>query len=137
MLLKLEEKNPILQSVNFYNAYDIDNSLAIVVGQGDMPKLLASGGGVVRDISENTGKKVKILEKKGEIRKFLEDLFAPVPITTINKIWLPDGSIETRVILTGHSRRLPLKINVLKELANKMRGITLRIAFETQEDEVE
>ena len=137
LLLKLEEKNPTLQNVNFYNAYDMDNILAIVVGQGDLPKLLTSGGKVVRDISENTGKKVRILEKKGELRKFLEDLFTPVPITTINKIWLPDGSTETRVILAGNSRRLPLKINVLKELAKKVRGITLRIAFETQEDEFE
>lgn len=136
-LLKFEEKYPALQNVHFYNAYDVDNVLAIVVGQGDLPRFLGFGGKIVRDISESTGKKIRILEKRGEIRKFLEDLFAPIAITTINKIWLPDGSTETRVILAGRSRRLPMKINVLKELAKKIRGITLRIAFETQEDEYE
>jgi transcription antitermination factor NusA-like protein len=137
LLLKLEEKNPSLQNVNFYKAYDVDNILAIVVGQGDLPKFLTSGGKIIRDIQESTGKKVRILEKKGEVRKFLEDLFAPVPITTINKIWLPDGSTETRVILAGQPRRLPMKTNILKELAKEVRSITLRIAFETQEDDLE
>ena len=137
LLLKLEEKHPSLQNVYFHNAYDVDNILAIVVGQGNLPKLLGSGGKIMRDISESTGKKIKVLEKKGEIRKFLEDLFAPITITTINKIWLPDGSTETRVILAGHSRRLPMKVSALKELAKRVRGITLRIAFETQEYEYE
>jgi transcription antitermination factor NusA-like protein len=135
LLLKLEEKNPILQNVHFFNAYDVDNALAIVVGQGDLPKFLSSGGKIVRDISDSMGKKVRIIERKSELRTFLEDLFAPVPITAINKIWLPDGSEETRVILPGYSRRLPMKPGVLKDLAKKIRGITLRIAFENQEDE--
>ena len=131
-LLKLESKYPILQKVSFYSAYETDGVLAIAVGNGDLHRLLSGGGGLVREISESTGKKIRILEKKGDTRKFLEDLFAPAAVTSINKIWLPDGSTETRVILQGHSRRLPLKNSVLKELARKIRGITLRITFETE-----
>lgn len=132
LLLKLESNYPILQKISFLNSYEIDDVLAIVVGSGDLHRFLSSGGGLVREVSENTGKKVRILEKKGDTRKFFEDLFAPATITSINKIWLPDGSTETRVILSGRSRRLPLKNNVLKELTKKIRGITLRIAFENQ-----
>ena len=131
LLLKFEGKYPSLQKISFHNAYDINDVLAIVVGSGDL-HLFLSEGGLVREVSESTGKKVRVLEKKGDSRKFFEDLFAPAPITSINKIWLPDGSVETRVILAGRSRRLPLKINVFKELAKKIRGVTLRIAFENQ-----
>ncbi len=132
LLLKLEGKYPILQKVSFYNAYEIDDVLAIVVGSGDLHRFLSGGGGMVREVSDSTGKKVRILEKKGDARKFFEDLFAPAAVTSINKIWLPDGSTETRVIIQGNSRRLPLKNNVLKELTKKIRGVTLRIAFENQ-----
>ena len=135
LLLKLEEKYPVLQSARFYNAYDADDVLAIVVGRGDLPKLLGFGGKFVRDISDNIGKKVRIIEKSGDARKFLEDLFSPVVIIAINKIWLPDGSEETRVIISGRTRRLPMKVEVLKELAKKTRRMTLRIAFENQEEE--
>ena len=132
LLLKLESKYSILQKVTFYNAYEVDDVLAIIVGSGDLHRLFSESGEILREIAENTGKRVRVLEQKGDTREFFEDLFAPVAITSINKIWLPDGSIETRVILSGNSRRLPLKINVLKELAKKVRGITLRIAFENQ-----
>lgn len=132
LLLKLEGKYPILKKTSFYNAYEVDDVLAIIVGSGDLHRILSDGGGMMREIAENTGKRTRILEKKGDTREFFETLFAPTAITSINKIWLPDGSMETRVILSGNSRRLPLKTNVIKELAMKVRGITLRIAFENQ-----
>ena len=88
----------------------------------------------MRDVSQQASKKVRVIEKHGQVRKFLEDLFAPANITTINTIWLPDGTTETRVILAGRPRRLPLKTKVLKKLAKTIRGITLRIAFEGQRE---
>jgi transcription antitermination factor NusA-like protein len=130
LLLQLEEKYSSLQRVRFNNAYDLNGVLAIVVGRGDLRKFLADSGKIVKNISYKMGKKIRILEKEGSSRKFLEDLFSPVAITAINKIWLPDGSEETRVILPGRPRRLPLKIANIKELAKRIKGITLRIAFE-------
>jgi transcription antitermination factor NusA-like protein len=132
VLLKLEDKYPSLQDVTLHNAYDMGNVLAIVVGNGEMPNVLGQGGRIIREISDSVRKRVRVIEKSGDTRKFLEDLFDPVTITTINKIWLPDGSIETRVILSGRSRRLPIKTKVLKELAKRVRGVTLRVAFENQ-----
>ena len=132
LLLKLEEKYPSLQKIDFHKAYEADNVLALVVGRGNSKQFQAEGGRIIREIAENTGKRIRVFEKRGDPRSFLEELFSPVAITTINKIWLPDGSQETRVVLAGRSRRLPLKSDVLKELAREIGGITLRIAFERQ-----
>jgi transcription antitermination factor NusA-like protein len=134
LLLKLEGKHPPLQKIFFHNAYDFDNVLVIVVEGGNAPQFLTSRNQILRDISERTRRRVIILEKRGNTRKFLEDLFIPAKIMAINKIWLPDGSTETRVILPGHSGRLSMGRDVLKELAEKIRGITLRITFEDQEE---
>ena len=61
--------------------------------------------------------------------KAVEDLFVPLTILTINKIWLPDGTTETRVILNrGRRKRIP-NVKALKELAEKLRGMTLRVEF--------
>ena len=132
LLLKLEEKYPSLQKIDFHKAYEADNVLALVIGRGNLKQFQAEGGRIIREIAENTGKRIRVFEKRGDARSFLEELFSPVAITTINKIWLPDGSQETRVVLAGRSRRLPLKSDVMKELAREIGGITLRIAFERQ-----
>ena len=129
LLLSLEEKFPSLQNVYFHKTIDTDRTLAIVVGQGDVPRLLSYGGKIVKTLSEETGKSIRILENGVEDRKFLEDLFAPLPIMTINTIWLPDGTTETRVILKRRRSHSMLDVNALKEIASKVRDITLRVEY--------
>ena len=40
LLLSLEEKYPALQNVCFYKAVEANRTLAIVVGHGDVPRIL-------------------------------------------------------------------------------------------------
>ena len=130
LLLSLEEKHPQLQNVYFHKAVETDGVLAIIMGQGDIAKLLSVGGRIIREMQDLTGKQIRLLEHEVDDRKFLEDLFAPYSIMTINTIWLPDGSTETRVILKRRGRRTPtLNTRALKEIARGVRGITLRVEF--------
>jgi transcription antitermination factor NusA-like protein len=130
LLLSLEEKYPFLQNVFFHKTVDADKTLAIIVGHGDVPRLLGYGGKIIKALSEETGKSIRVLEYGVDDRKFLEDLFAPLSIVTINTIWLPDGTTETRVILKRRFRRQPpFNVKALKEIASKVRNITLRVEF--------
>ncbi len=130
LLLSLENKYPPLQEVSFHKAVEADGVLGIVVGRGDVAPLLGYGGKIIRAIGEKTGKSIRIIEKGVDNRKFLEDLFAPMPIMTINTIWLPDGTTETRVILRHRGRRaLPFNIESMKKIAKAVRNIVLRVEF--------
>ena len=64
-------------------------------------------------------------------RQFLEQLFANQHILTINIIWLPDGSTETRVVLQGRgARRLSKKrIQSLVNIAKAVRNMDLRVEY--------
>jgi len=129
-LLSWEEKYPSLQNVYFHGAVDAGKTLAIVVGLGDVPRLLGFGGKIIKALGEETGKSVRVLEYGVDDRKFLEDLFAPLGILTINTIWLPDGTTETRVILRKRrGSQPPFDVKALKEIASKVRNMTLRVEF--------
>ncbi|MCJ7767468.1 hypothetical protein MUP79_03650 [Candidatus Bathyarchaeota archaeon] len=130
VLLSLEEKYPSLQNVYFHKAIETDRTLAVVVGPGDVPRLLGYGGRIMKALGDETGNNVRILEHGVDDRKFLEDLFAPANIMAINTIWLPDGSTETRVILRSRrGTRSSFDVNALKKIANRVRNITLRVEF--------
>jgi len=130
LLLSLEDRYPSLQDIYFHKAVEANGVLAVLVKRGDMPRLLGHGGKIIKALGEKTGKTIRILEHGADDRKFLEDLFAPLSILTINTIWLPDGTTETRVILRRRGRRRhPINVKALKEIARKVRGITLRIEF--------
>jgi len=130
LLLSLEEKYPSLQNVYFHKAVDADKTLAVIVASGDVPRLLGYGGKIIKTLGEMTGRAIRVLEHGVDDRKFLEDLFAPLSILTINTIWLPDGTTETRVILKKkYWRQPPFDVKALKEIASKVRKITLRVEF--------
>jgi transcription antitermination factor NusA-like protein len=129
LLNSLESSYPPLQEVNFHKAVETDSILALIVGKGDVARLLSYGGKILKTVGEKTGKTVRILEYGVDERKFLEDLFAPMSIITINTIWLPDGSQETRVILRRRGRKPSMNVEALKQLAQKVRGVTLRVEF--------
>jgi len=130
LLLSLEEKYPSLQNVYFHGAVDVGKTLAVIVGPGDVPRLLGFGGKIIKALGEEVGKSIRILEYGVDDRKFLEDLFAPLSIVTINTIWLPDGTTETRVILKKRrGMQPPFDVKALKDIARKVRNMVLRVEF--------
>ncbi len=129
LLLSLEEKYPSLQDVYFHRAVEANGVLALIVGQGDVGNLLAYGGKILRTIGGKVGRRIRVLEYGASERKFLEDLFAPLNVVTINTIWLPDGTTETRVILKRRRRAPSLNMKALKQIAKKVRDMTLRVEF--------
>jgi len=130
-LSELEKEYSILQNVFFHKSVETGNTLAILVDKSDMGRVLGHGGKIIRTLGEKTGKRIKILAYGSDPRQFLEELLNPFSILTINTIWLPDGTTETKVILQGREpKHMPINLDVAKRLAKDIAGLTLRIEFE-------
>ncbi|HYB67718.1 MAG TPA: hypothetical protein VEC43_05270 [Candidatus Acidoferrales bacterium] len=130
-MVELEKEHPVLQDVTYHRSVEADGMMAVLVDRKDVPRLLGGGAKVVKDLGDTFGKRVKLISYGGDDREFLEDLFSPLSILTINTIWIPDGSTETKVILTGRQpRRMPVNLDIVKTMAQELKGMTLRIEFE-------
>jgi transcription antitermination factor NusA-like protein len=130
-ITELEKENPPLQQATFHRAVEAGDIMAVMVDKKGMDAFLASGAKLAKSLGDKVGKRIRILSFGGDERDFLEELFTPFSILTINTIWLPDGSRETKVILTGRRpRHSPLDFEVVKKLAHELKGLTLRIQFE-------
>lgn len=129
-LLTLENKYQFLQKVRLDNVLDASGFLVLVVGKGDSGKFNAEPK-LTRNLGDEFNKRVLVIESGTKDRKFLEDLFMNQHIITINIIWLPDGSTETRVVLQGRgTRRLSKKrLNALSSVAKKVRNMDLRVEY--------
>ncbi|MGA3109606.1 MAG: hypothetical protein ABSD99_09220 [Candidatus Bathyarchaeia archaeon] len=130
-MVELEKEHPVLQDVTYHRSVEADGMMAVLVDRKDVPRLLGGGAKIVKDLGDTFGKRVKLISYGGDDREFLEDLFSPLSILTINTIWIPDGSTETKVILTGRQpRRMPVDLNIVKTMAQELKGMTLRVEFE-------
>jgi len=129
-LLDVESRYPLLQKARLEDVAEAGGFLVLVVGPGDRSKFMGSGK-LTRDLRDEFRKRVLIIERGVNDRRFLEDLFSDQHIVAINIIWLPDGSTETRVVLRGRrTRRLSKKrINALREIAKKVRNMSLRVEY--------
>ena len=70
LLMTLEQRYPSLQKIRFHNAFEVDSVLAIVVGRGHLSAFFENNGKIVREIAQDTGKRVRVIEKHGEVRRF-------------------------------------------------------------------
>lgn len=129
-LLEMENQNQFLQKVRLDNVLDAGGYLVLVVGKGDTAKFQAEPR-LTRDLGDKFNRRVLVIESGTKDRQFLEDLFTNQHIVTINIIWLPDGSTETRVVLQGRgSRRLSKKrIQALTSVAKSVRKMDLRVEY--------
>jgi len=109
-LLDVENKYPALQKARLDKTFETGGFLVLVVGRGDRNKFMTDGGKLTRDVGDSFGRRVLVIEDGVNDRGFLEDLFSSQHIVTINIIWLPDGTTETRIVLQGRgARRLSKK----------------------------
>jgi hypothetical protein len=130
-LLDNENSYPILQKVHLNGVFEVGGFLVLVVGRGDSNRINIDGGKLTRDIGDEFKRRVIVLEEGVNDRGFLEDLFLSQRIITINIIWLPDGTTETRVVLQGRgARRLSKKrIRALTDIAKRVRKMDLRVEY--------
>lgn len=130
-LMDLEKEYPTLQDVTLYKVVKEGRFLALVVGREERENILFQGGQIMRALSDKFNKRVKVLENGVSRRRFLEDLLPNMRIITINTIWLPDGTTETKVVLKERRSQRPSskRIRALRQIAKKVDNMNLRIEF--------
>lgn len=116
-----------LENVHFKKALYIDNYLVLMFKRGDLPLVLAYGRKLIREMERRFRRKIYVIEDHPNFREFVESLLYPTPVETINIIWLPDGSKETRIVVRGKldKRREELVKKIIKEL----RGIEVKVGY--------
>ena len=77
--------------------------------------------------------KVWVVGAGGSDRKFLEDIFFPAKVVTVNTVWLTDGGKRTKVIVPARrSERYIGDFEKLRDMVKQARGIELLVETERE-----
>lgn len=75
--------------------------------------------------------KIWLVEESASDKKFIEDLFFPIKILAINRVWAPGGIQRTKVIVSGkRTPRFPIDTDKVISIAKDLREIDLAVEFE-------
>jgi len=129
VLTRLAQKNSTINKMTLVSAKEIENEHILILKSSDI-RLIRSNSELSDIINKAFQKDIWIVESDSNDRRFLDNLFHPVKIESVNFVWLPDGSKLTRVVLTKNSKGIDEKrLETIKMISMAVRKIDLIIEF--------
>ena len=129
---RLAERNQDVNRFTMIRASKVDDDFILSLRGSDI-SVLRSNSSLIKKFEVEFQNKVWFVEAEATDRRFLENLFFPAKVLTVNLIWLPDGSKSTKVIISTRNKpQLQLNIEKIKKIAKEIRNIELLVEFEHQ-----
>ena len=86
---------------------------------------------IYRAISNEFTGKVWVVESEASDKKFIEDLFFPAKLLSINTMWVPGGLQKTKAIVSGkRTSRFPIDTEQVVKIVKDQRQLEIIIDFE-------
>ncbi|HKG31017.1 MAG TPA: hypothetical protein VKA91_07070 [Nitrososphaeraceae archaeon] len=130
-LVKIAERDQEINKFTMINAYHVNGDIVLVLQRSDL-SVLRSNVELSRKIEQQFENKVWFVEAEATDKRFLENLFFPARILTINLIWLPDGSKLTKVIVAAKGGQVSgINVEQIQKITKTVRNIELLVDFES------
>jgi transcription antitermination factor NusA-like protein len=131
-MVQLAERSSEVSKASLVRALEVNgNYILEVEGQDVQP--LRSNHEITSKLEQILGGRVWIVGAQSSERKFLEDLFYPIRILTVNTVWLPDGSRMTKVIVPGgRGEDYERELEMLKDAVLVVRKTGVLVETETE-----
>jgi transcription antitermination factor NusA-like protein len=131
-VVHLADKFPELARSTLKRAFEAGGSYVLEFEPADIAAMRANPL-VHTEIESALKGRVWIVGSGATERKFLEDVFFPAKVLTVNTVWLPDGGKKTKVIVPAkRSERRIGDFDKLREAVKKARGIELLVETERE-----
>ena len=110
------------------SAVEIEKEHVLLLKNSDV-RLIRSSDNLSKMINKGFGKAVWIIESDSNDRRFLENLFHPIHLESVNFVWLPDGSKLTRIVIekSAYAKIDKNKLETIKKTSMAVRNIDLII----------
>jgi transcription antitermination factor NusA-like protein len=86
-----------------------------------------------RLLQEQFKGKIWLVEANETDNRFIEDLFFPTKILSINSVWAPGGVQKTRAVVSGKwTQRFPIDTKKVIQIVKNARNLDIEIEFENK-----
>ncbi|MEM3030453.1 MAG: hypothetical protein QXH27_01845 [Candidatus Micrarchaeia archaeon] len=128
LLHRLAADHP-LENIELKRALDLGKVVLLLV-RGDVGALIGREGRVVNEISKGLGKKVRIAEDAGDLKKMLADIVSPARVLGINQVFKREGTAFRIRIPKADIPSLPVPLSVLEKALASLFSAPAEIFFE-------
>ena len=128
ILYKINDRYNI-SNASFYKAIDLGR-VVLILTRGEAGLLIGKQGKIVSELSSSLGKKVRIAEATGDVKKTIADIITPARLLGINHAF-HEGKEVTKVRIAREDMpHLPLDVASLERILRSLLEDDVKLVFE-------
>ncbi|MDP3033488.1 MAG: KH domain-containing protein [Methanobacteriaceae archaeon] len=117
--------------ISFKKAIDMGNVAIIITEKDQVGKVIGKGGNVVRAISKEIGKNVRVIGAESDLKSVAKDILAPARISGINLVYGIDGEQKFKIrVLKEDASIIPSNLDKLNEIIESLTGEKTKIVLD-------
>ena len=132
ILAKIGKSDKVVESFTLHSCKEFDGNFVLSFSKDDI-MIIRRSRTLYGLIQEQFQGKIWLVEAKENDHKFIEDLFFPTKILSINSVWAPGGAQKTKAVISGKwTPRFPINTETLVQIVKNSRNLDIEIEFESK-----
>ncbi|MFY9301165.1 MAG: transcription elongation factor NusA [Candidatus Nitrosotenuis sp.] len=129
-IAKLAKTNSEIAKFSLFSCIRVWGGFVIYLARSDIQTIRKSRT-LYKTLQNEFSEKIWLVESEASDRKFIEDLFFPTKILSINAVWAPGGIQKTKVVVSGkRTPRFPINTDSVTNIVKELRQLDIIIEFE-------
>ena len=129
-LAQLAKTNQDIDGFTLDSCREVDGNYVLSLAKNDIMAIRQSRT-LYRILQEPFSGKIWLVESDEDDKRFIEDLFFPTKILSINLVWAPGGIQRTKVVVSGKwTPRFPIDTEKVIKIVKSVRNLDIEIEFE-------
>ena len=131
-MINLADRNQEINKFTLVRGTRVNGDFVLVL-RGQDVSVLRGNQELTSKIEKEMGEKVWFVEAEASDRRFIESLFHPIKVLSVNFFWLPEANKLTKVVVADDGKNAQLNLDKVQKIAKAVRNIELLIEFNTSQ----
>lgn len=130
VLAKVAKTNNEIENFTLFSCKEFQGNFVLSLAKNDI-MIIRQSRTLYRLLQEQFKGKIWLVEADETDNKFIEDLFFPTKILSINSVWAPGGIQKTKAVVSGKwTPKFPIDTEKVVEIVKNARNLDIEIEFE-------
>jgi hypothetical protein len=130
ILAKTSKTTNEIKDFTLYSCREFDGNYVLYLAKNDIMTVRQSRT-LYRLLQEQFRGKIWLVEADETDKRFIEDLFFPTKILSINSVWAPGKVRKTKAVVSGRwTPRFPIDTEKVVSIVKNARNLDIEIEFE-------
>ncbi len=134
-LIGLADRDQEINKFTLVRGTRVHDDFVLVFRSSDV-SVLRGNKELASKIEKQMGQKVWFVETEASDRRFIESLFHPLKVLSVNFFWLPEANKLTKVVIAYDGKNASVDIEKVQKIAKAVRNIELLVEFKNNQKRI-